>query len=104
MKVSKLAVTAVSAAALGATSAWASPPEVEAPDGFERPGPVRQSIERMQETLADAADGNWKAQRGAGICEDAARRLRDYVTSQAYTAGLGEKIWRECHKAYGDVE
>ena len=104
MKIRTLSVSVAVAAVLAAGSAWAALPAVEAPDSFDRPGPVRGAIEDMQETLADHAEGNWKAQRGAGICADAARRLRDYVTSQVYTSDLGEKLWRECHKAYTDVE
>jgi hypothetical protein len=104
MKNRKLAVSLVAGALLSAGAAWAALPAVEAPESYAKPGEVRSSIEGMQRTLADNAGGNWKAQRGAGICEDAARRLRDYVTSQVYTAELGEKIWRECYKAYTDVE
>jgi hypothetical protein len=104
MKIKTLGACVGAGALVAAHAALASLPAVEAPDSFERPGPVRSSIERMQETLADNQEGNWKAQRGLGICEDAARRLRDYVTSQVYTAELGEKLWDECHKAYSDVE
>jgi hypothetical protein len=104
MKINKLAASLAAAALVAAGAASAELPTVEAPDSFAEPGPVRGSIERMQETLAENAEGSWKAQRGAGICQDADRRLGDYVTSQAYTAELGEKIWRECHKAYSDVE
>ena len=104
MKINRLSVSVAAGALFAAQAALAALPAVEAPDSFERPGPVRSSIEAMQETLEDNTAGNWKAQRGAGVCEDAARRLRDYVTSQAYTADLGEKLWDECHKAYTDVE
>jgi gas vesicle protein len=104
MKFNTLYAGVVVGALLGASAALAALPTVEAPDSYAKPGQVRNSIEAMQETLADNAEGNWKAQRGAGVCEDAARRLRDYVTSQVYTAELGEKLWDECHKAYGDVE
>ncbi len=104
MKIRTLSVSFAAAGLLAAGAALAALPAVEAPDSYAKPGQVRKSIEGMQETLADNAEGNWKAQRGAGVCEDAARRLRDYVTSQVYTAELGEKLWDECHKAYTDVE
>ena len=104
MKIRKLAASLLAGAVLFGGAAVAALPGVEALDSYAKPGQVRKSIERMQETLADHAAENWKAQRGAGICADAARRLRDYVTSQAYTPDLGAQIWRECHKAYTDVE
>ena len=104
MKIRTFGVSVAAGVLFAAQAAMSAFPAVKAPDSFERPGPVRSSIEAMQETLADNQQGNWKAQRGVGICEDAARRLRDYVTSQAYTAELGEKLWDECHKAYSDVE
>lgn len=104
MKIRALSVSAAVGTWLAVASAWAALPAVEAPESYAKPGPVRGAIEDMQETLAANAEGNWKAQRGAGVCEDAARRLRDYVTSQVYTAELGEKLWGECHKAYTDVE
>ena len=104
MKSKTLGASVALGALVAVQAALAALPAVEAPDSFERPGPVRSSIERMQETLGNNTDGNWKAQRAVGICADAARRLGDYVTSQVYTAELGEKLWDECHKAYADVE
>ena len=104
MKIRTLSVSLAAGALLAAGTALAALPTVEGPDSYAKPGQVRTSIKGMQDTLADNAEGNWKAQRGVGICEDAARRLRDYVTSQAYTAELGEKLWNECHKAYTAVE
>jgi hypothetical protein len=104
MKNKTLGASFALCALVAVQAALAALPAVEAPDSFERPGPVRSSIERMHETLGNNTDGNWKAQRAVGICADAARRLGDYVTSQVYTAELGEKLWDECHKAYADVE
>jgi hypothetical protein len=92
----------VSGMAIGAARAETT--EVPVPDSFERPGRVESSITKMEEALAGLREGNWKAQRAHGICQDAHRRLADYVTSQVYTPELGEKIWRECHKAYTDVK
>ncbi|MBK1698680.1 hypothetical protein [Rhodovibrio salinarum] len=97
-----LAAAMVLAAGTGAAATTL--PDVREPASYDKPRPVRTAIERMQKTLADHAEDNWQAQRNAGICEDAARRLHDYVTSQAYTAELGEQLWRECHQAYTGVE
>ena len=104
MQTAKLAAGIAAGAVLFAAAAGASLPAVEPPESYAKPGPVRKSIERMRQTLADRAAETWTAQRGAGICEDAARRLRDYTTSRVYTPGLGEKLWRECHEAYTEVD
>lgn len=103
-RIARVCASAVLASGLAIAPAGAETPEVSAPESFERPGRVERSITQMQETLAGMTEGNWKAQRAHGICQDAHRRLADYVTSQVYTPDLGEKIWRECHKAYSDVK
>ena len=103
-RIARLGASAALASGLAVAAAFAEAQEVSAPDSFERPSRVESSIAKMQESLSGATDGNWKAQRAHGICQDAHRRLADYVTSQVYTPDLGEKIWRECHKAYTDVK
>ncbi len=99
-------LTLAAALAAFAVAPAAAAPDVTPPEDFGQAKQVRAALRdmhgyvrtRMKET------GHWRARRAEGICGDALRRLEDRLTSNAYEADVGETIWRDCHRAYAEVE
>lgn len=91
----------MAAAMLAAGTALAALAEMRPPD-FSRAEAVKGSLKAMHRALERETQrsGHWLASRGAGHCKNALDRLEWRVTSAAYDAESGERIWRDCHDAY----
>lgn len=99
-------LTLAAALAAFAAAPAAAAPDVAPPEDFGRAGQVRAALKDMHGHVRTRMKeaGHWRARRAEGICGDALRRLEDRITSNAYEPGVGEKIWRDCHRAYVEVE